>query len=389
MEHNKAPGLDGFPAEFYQFFWNLIKDDLMTLFLEFHKGELPLYSLNFGTIILLHKCSDAATIQQYKSICLLNVSFKIFTKALTNRVSGVADKVIGPTQSAFIPGRNVMEGTVILHETIHELHRKKQSGVILKIDFEKAYDKVKWSFVQQTLRMKGFSLEWCNWITTIMIGGHVGIKVNDQVGANFLTHKGLRQGDPLSPVLFNIVADMLAILINRAKEDGQFDGLIPHLVEGGLSILQYADDTILFLDHDFAKASNLRLLLAAFEQVSGLKINYHKSEFSCFGHAEDQKDSYLQLFGCRSGIYPFRYLGIPMHFKKLGNKDSMIIENKIEKKLCSWKGKLMFGGGRLVLINSVLTSLVMFMLSFFEVPKGVLEKIDYYRSRFFLARGRT
>jgi hypothetical protein len=85
----------------------------------------------------------------------------------------------------------------------------------------------------------------------------------------------------------------------------------------------------------------------------------------------------------RSGIYPFRYLGIPMHFKKLGNKDWMIIENKIEKKLCSWKGKLMSGGGRLVLINSVLTSLVMFMLSFFEVPKGVLEKIDYYRSRFF------
>jgi hypothetical protein len=72
-----------------------------------------------------------------------------------------------------------------------------------------------------------------------------------------------------------------------------------------------------------------------------------------------------------------------MHFKNLGNKDWMIIENKIEKKLCSWKGKLMSGGGRLVLINSVLTSLVMFMLSFFEVPKGVLEKIDYYRSRFF------
>lgn len=71
-----------------------------------------------------------------------------------------------------------------------------------------------------------------------MTGGHVGIKVNDQIGSNFQTHKGLRQGDPLSPILFNIVVDMLAILINRAKEDGQFDGLIPHLVDGGLSILQ-------------------------------------------------------------------------------------------------------------------------------------------------------
>ena len=78
---------------------------------------------------------------------------------------------------------------------------------------------------------------------------------------------------------------MLAILVNRAKNDGQFEGLIPHLVDGGLSILQYADDTLLFLDNDLAKASNLKLLLLAFELVSGLKINYHKSELFCFGRA--------------------------------------------------------------------------------------------------------
>jgi hypothetical protein len=79
------------------------------------------------------------------------------------------------------------------------------------------------------------------------------------------------------------VADMLSILINRAKEEGQFDGIIPHLVDGGLSILQYADDTVLFLDHDLDKAKSLKLLLCAFEQLSGLKINFHKSEIFCFG----------------------------------------------------------------------------------------------------------
>ena len=132
-----------------------------------------------------------------------------------------------------------MEGVIILHETIHELHRRKQNGVIFKIDFEKAYDKVRWSFVQQTLRMKGFSHTWCNWINTFIQGGHVGIKVNDEIGENFQTLKGLRQGDPLSPILFNIVVDMLAILINRAKEDGQVAGVVPHLIDNGLSILQY------------------------------------------------------------------------------------------------------------------------------------------------------
>jgi hypothetical protein len=125
MEHNKAPGLDGFPPEFYQVFWSLIKDDLMALFSDFHQGMLPLNCLNFGNIILLPKTKDAGVIQQYRPICLLNVSFKIFMKVATNRLSTIAQKIIRPTQTAFLPGRNIMEGAVILHETIHELHTKK------------------------------------------------------------------------------------------------------------------------------------------------------------------------------------------------------------------------------------------------------------------------
>jgi hypothetical protein len=104
MEHNKASGPDGFPIEFYQACWEIIKNDLMALFQEFHNGGLPLYSLNFGTIILLPKCREAAKIQQYRPICLLNASFKIFTKIATNRVTQVAQKVISPSQTAFLPG---------------------------------------------------------------------------------------------------------------------------------------------------------------------------------------------------------------------------------------------------------------------------------------------
>lgn len=158
----------------------------------------------------------------------------------------MAQTVVSPSQTAFMPDRNIMEGVVILHETIHELHSKKLDGVILKIDFEKAYDNVKWSFLQQTLRMKGFSPKWCKWVEKYSTGASVGIKVNDEIGYYFQTKKGLCQGDPLSPILFNIVADMLTLLIKRARETKQITGVIPHLLDDGLSILQYADDTILF-----------------------------------------------------------------------------------------------------------------------------------------------
>jgi retron-type reverse transcriptase len=119
-------------------------------------------------------------------------------------------------------------------------------------------------------------------------GGHVGVKVNDLVGQNFQTKKGVRQGDPLSPLLFNIVVDILAAQINRIKSEGQIKGVIPDLTDDDLSILQYTDDMILFMDHDIDQTRNIKLLLSAFEQMSGLKINYHKSELFYFGQPKDE-----------------------------------------------------------------------------------------------------
>jgi hypothetical protein len=167
----------------------VIKEDLMALFHEFHKETLDLFSLNFGIITLIPKIENATKIQQYRPICVLNVSFKIFTKVGTNRLNKVAKTVVSQTQTDSMPGRNIMEGVVILHETLHELHTKKSNGVIFKIDFEKYYDKVKWSFLQQTLRMKGFSPKWCRWIQNMVTGGSVGIKVNDDIG-----HTSKRKG---------------------------------------------------------------------------------------------------------------------------------------------------------------------------------------------------
>jgi hypothetical protein len=156
--------------------------------------------------------------------------------------------------------------------------------------------------------------------------------VNGEQGGFFQTKKGLRQGDPLCPILFNIVVDMLAVLIESSKGLGFFDGLVPHLVEDGLSILQYADDTILFLEDDLVKARGLRLVLNAFERLSGLKINFHKSELYPFGETKERVAEYVELFGCREGKFPFRYLGIPMSTSRLSNRDWRVVEERFQKK---------------------------------------------------------
>jgi hypothetical protein len=92
--------------------------------------------------------------------------------------------------------------------------------------------------------------------------------------------------DPLSPLLFNLIADMLSLLIARVKDNGQIKGLVPHLIDGGISILQYADDRILFMENDLEHVKNMKLLLCAFERLADLKINFHKSKLFCYGDAK-------------------------------------------------------------------------------------------------------
>jgi hypothetical protein len=158
---------------------------------------------------------------------------------------------------------------------------------------------------------------------------------------------------------------MLAILISRAKEVDHIRGVIPHLVYEGLLVLQYADDTVIFMDNDLEKAKNIKLLLCAFEQLSGFKINFYKSELFCYEAAKTNQFEYAQIFGCDLSSFPFRYLGIPMYHRKLMNKDWKHVEERFQKKLNCWRSKMLSVGGRLVLLNSVLSSLPMFMLFFF------------------------
>ena len=145
----------------------------------------------------------------------------------------------------------------------------------------------------------------------------------------------------------------------------------------------YTDDTILFMEHDLDKARNLKLLLSAFEQMSGLKINFHKSELFCFGEAVEAAGDYADLFGCAHGQFPIKYLGIPIHYRRRTIAGWKHVEERLEKRSSSWKVKLLSVGGWLVLINSVLINMVLYMFSFFQLPKGVLQRLAYFRSRFF------
>lgn len=141
------------------------------------------------------------------------------------------------------------------------------------------------------------------------------ININGEHWPYFKTHRGLRQGDPLSPVLFNLAADALDHIVRKAKQKGHIKGVVPHIVPGGLTHLQYADDTVILMDCDDHTIKNMKFLLYCFEWMSRLKINYHKSEVNVFGVNKMEQERIANMLNCNVGSLPMTYLGLPVNDK--------------------------------------------------------------------------
>jgi hypothetical protein len=135
----------------------------------------------------------------FRPISFLNCSIKIFGRLLTTRLEKICERIVAQEQSAFIRGRYILESIVIAHEVVHSLHRAKEPRIIIKLDYEKAYDRVNLDFLFETLRTRGFGETWIGWIKMLVVGGSVSVMANDEESSTFKTGKGLRQGDPLSP----------------------------------------------------------------------------------------------------------------------------------------------------------------------------------------------
>jgi hypothetical protein len=249
------------------------------------------------------------------------------------RFEDCMSRIISSSQNAFIKGRNIMDGVLCLHEILHDTRVRKKDGIVLKLDFEKAYDKINWDFLFEVLKQRGFSETWCRWLRTVVCGGTLSVKVNGNMGSYFKSGKGVRQGDPLSPLLFNLAADSLAKMVQIAQRNGLVRGLAPEYIPNGIAILQYADDTILCLDDDEDTAQNMKLLLYIYEKMSGLKINFEKSEVLMISTDSGKTIKYSDMYNCAVGQWPIKYLGVPVAGSRLLIRDWMKLVERVLKNL--------------------------------------------------------
>jgi Reverse transcriptase (RNA-dependent DNA polymerase) len=168
---SRAPGPDGFTFVFYQHFWAIVYEDLMFLMSHFYNNSLRLAKINHAMLCLLFKELEASIIQKFRPISLLDCSYKIISKILTNRLAVVVPTIVDKAQAAFIQGRFILNNVLVAHEIIHFTITNKQKGIILKVDFEKTYDRVSWVFLKDLLVSKGFGMVWSTWIENLLVGG--------------------------------------------------------------------------------------------------------------------------------------------------------------------------------------------------------------------------
>jgi len=242
MNSSSAPGLDGFGPSFYRAAWSTVRPQIMEFLLAFYHGTADLERINRSYMVLLPKKQGATAVSDFRPICMQNCSVKIAAKALTSRLQKEIVTLIDLDQTGFIKGRTISENFVFAAELVQTCYKRKVPTLVLKLDFAKAFDTVNWDCLMKVLTARGFPAQWCSWVRMLLETSRTAVLVNGCPGPWITCKRGLRQGDPMSPYLFLLVADVLQALI---KQDASVRHPLDH--SATCSVLQYADDTLLLL----------------------------------------------------------------------------------------------------------------------------------------------
>lgn len=224
MKKGKAPGPNGFPIEFFQEFWEIIKFDLLEVVQESHRNKQRLKSMNSTFLVLVPKKDGANNLDHFRPIALCNVIYNIITKLITEIIKPLLSTLISEEQGGFVGGRQILDGMVIAMEAIHSMETSKEKVMLIKLDMAKAYDQVSWEFLQKILLAFGFGEEWVDWVLSCVTSSSFSVLINGEPSELFSTSWGLQQGDSLSSYLFIIMVEGLGRFIKSQVQQGLIQG---------------------------------------------------------------------------------------------------------------------------------------------------------------------
>lgn len=322
--------------------------------------------------MLLPKVEGASQWKDFRPISLCNVSSKIISKILANRLNKLLPRLISPWQTGFVPGRGIADNIMVAQELVMDLDRRlRHPNIILKLDMEKAYDRVEWPFLLFMLRAFGFS----EWVVDLLFrtfaNSWFSVLINGEPSGFFKSTRGVRQGDPLSPALFLFAAEFLG----RGLQHLCMEDECRYYVAAGLRVpyLAFADDTIVFSRCSEDCLRSLKEFLDYYQLVSGQKVNSAKSSIMCSNRLSSNQIALVSdILGFRQQDFPITYLGAPLVRGRINSAAFDGVLAKVRKRLFHWSSKLLSMGGKIILIRHVLSSIPIYLLQVLQPPKAVL-----------------
>jgi ribonuclease HI len=323
------------------------------------------------------------TFDDFRPISLCNCIYKIIAKIIARRLNPFLSEAISKEQFGFLEGRQIHEAIGLAQEGLHSLKIARSKGAILNIDLSKAYDRVNWAYIHLLLTHLGFQVPFIKWVMACISSISFAVLINGEASPFFTSERGLRQGCPLSPLLFLLVVEGLSKAIDSTARAGNFQGI---LVAPGMRIthLLFVDDVLIFCNGRVGDAETLDDILSLFRLATWMIINDQKSTITT-SEMDGEEMAVYQIF------FPFtlqdisegiKYLGFQLKPNSYRKEDWKWLITKLEKRLNGWSFRWLSRAGRLTLTKSILEAIPVYWMSLAWIPKGVLEKIRRICARF-------
>ena len=367
FKQGKAPGEDGLPVEFYRTFYDILNTDLLTVFKEFEGLDRLPDSFRVGTVCLLHKKGDRTDLTNWRPITLLNADCKFFSKLLAMRMSTVLEDVIHPDQTCAVPGRKITDSLVLVRDAICFARDRNIRLLVLNLDFEKAFDRVSHQYLFQVLQKMGFPGRFIKWVGLLYQEISSRVIVNGHLTKAIDVRSGVRQGCPLSPLLFIACIEPLAQILRRDKWIKGLD------LPGGLTATctLYMDDVTL-LCCDFLTVQRALDLTDWYGRASGAKLNRRKSEAQLFGPWGDVRPNLNVVFKKKD----IKILGLKFDDEGGGRGNWTDVLGKVRQRLGFWGLRQMTIEGKVLIFKAVVLPLLLLLCSVFSPPRSFLLGVE-------------
>lgn len=289
FRNNKSPGNDGITVEFYRQFWQKLYGSLVECYnYSLEKGQLSTSQRQAIITLTEKEGKDRLYIKNWHPISLLNVDYKILTKVLANRIKSVLPSIINCNQTGYVEGRQINQSIRLIQDVMEYTDKRKLAGMLLFIDFEKAFDSIEWNFIVKTLEKFKFG-EFIDWVK-LLYNNISSCIINIGITSPYFTlSRGVRQGDPLSGYLFIIVIELLA---HKVRNDNEISGF--QIGHNNVKLTQYVDDLTIMVSN-MKSAEKVFYVFNKFEKVSGLKINETKTEGLWLGRNKNSVDKPFKI----------------------------------------------------------------------------------------------